>query len=61
MPPIFLTAKEAAQRLTISTKTLATWRFRGLGPNFHKFAGAVRYSIADLDAFIAQANRAAQS
>jgi hypothetical protein len=61
MPNDFITAAQAADRLTISTKTLATWRFKGAGPNFHKFAGAVRYSVADIDTFIAQANRAVQS
>ena len=57
MTHTFLTAKEAAQRLTITTKTLANWRHKGSGPSFHKFSGAVRYSVADIDAFIAQANR----
>lgn len=61
MPHTFITAEEAAQRLAISTKTLATWRFKGSGPNFHKFSGVVRYSVADIDAYIAQANRAVQS
>lgn len=32
----FLTTKELAERWKFSEHTLAVWRFRGKGPNFHK-------------------------
>ncbi len=45
--------KDAAAYLGISPKTLACWRWQGKAPRAHKLGGAVRYALADLDAFIA--------
>jgi predicted site-specific integrase-resolvase len=48
-----LTEREAADQLRIAPKTLTRWRWAGKGPRFHKIGGAVRYSEADVLAFIA--------
>lgn len=48
---IFLTEAQAAERLSLAPNTLAKWRWRGQGPAFRKFGGAVRYALADLDAY----------
>ena len=45
-----LTRKEAAERLKITTRTLASWLKRGLP--YCKLGGAVRIAEADLDAWI---------
>jgi len=48
-----LTPEQAAAKLAINPKTLAQWRYRGEGPTFVKLGKrAVRYDIADLDAWI---------
>lgn len=48
-----LKIKEAAAYLGIAPKTLARWRWQGKAPRAHKLGGAVRFAVADLDAFIA--------
>ncbi|MBN8626158.1 MAG: helix-turn-helix domain-containing protein [Planctomycetes bacterium] len=50
---LLLTAREAAAVLSISERTLWTWRERGLIP-FLRFGAAIRYAVVDLQAFIAQ-------
>jgi hypothetical protein len=50
-----LTPPEAAKTLETSTRTLASWRSRGIGPAFYRIAGKrIRYALDDLDAFIQQ-------
>ncbi len=45
----------AAKILGYSPKTLERWRAEGKGPKFHKLPGGrIRYSKADLDAWMAQ-------
>jgi hypothetical protein len=41
-----------ANRLGVSVETLRTWRKRGVGPRYRKLGRCVRYSLADLDAFV---------
>jgi excisionase family DNA binding protein len=48
----FLTVAEVAERLRIPVATLRDWRVDGKGPAAFKFEGQVRYSAADLDAWI---------
>lgn len=48
----------AALVLNIQPRTLTRWRWGGKGPSYCKIGGAVRYCVADLEAFIA-ANRVA--
>lgn len=52
-----LKEQEAADRLGLSVKTLRQWRWAGKGPRFKKFGSAVRYSEADLAAYIEAAGR----
>ena len=47
----FLTTVEAASFLNLSNRTLEDWRLRGGGPAFRKLGRAVRYAVADLNAF----------
>lgn len=49
----YLTTKEAAQRLKLSTRMLENYRRSGDGPAFMTFGRAVRYDAADIDAFAA--------
>lgn len=50
--PLFNEA-QAANHLGIARKTLGGWRCTGKGPAYLKLESAVRYSVADLDAFSA--------
>ena len=55
--PRMLDTKAAAEYLDLSPNTLNRWRWSGDGPIFIKLGNAVRYRIADLDAFIARGVR----
>ena len=46
---IYLTAREAALHLGLSTRTLDRYRVTGEGPVFLRFGGGVRYLREDLD------------
>ena len=52
-----LTQSEAAQFLRLKPKTLARWRWAGIGPRFLKVGGAVRYELAALEGFIEESRR----
>ena len=52
---------EAAQILSLEVATLRRWRWSGRGPHFIKLGGAVRYDLADLDAFIESSRRESTS
>ena len=54
----FLDTSEAAAFIGLSPCTLEAWRVRGGGPSYHKFGKAIRYSVADLEAFITKSARA---
>ncbi len=45
--------KGAAERIGLAVKTLENMRTRGDGPKFMKLGRAVRYRLADLDAWMA--------
>ncbi len=49
----WLNPEEAAEYLSLSSKTLAVWRCQGKGPRY-KVAGQrlVRYHVNDLDAWV---------
>lgn len=49
---------DAAHFLGLAPKTLSRWRWAKKGPPSRKFHGAVRYALADLEAF-ADASRVA--
>jgi len=57
-----LNEREAAERLGLAVATLRRWRWAGRGPRFLKIgATAVRYSLEELDAFLAAAQRTSTS
>jgi len=45
----------AASYLGVTINTLRAWRNLGRGPRFRKFGRSVRYTMSDLEAFIASA------
>ncbi len=49
--------KDAAAILCVKVPTLRRWRWAGKGPRFLKIGGAVRYDLADLEAFIVASRR----
>ncbi len=48
-PP--LTDEEVSQRLGVSPFTVRSWRTKGIGPRYFKVGRAVRYRLADVDAY----------
>jgi hypothetical protein len=51
---LLLTDKEAAPLLGVAAATLRSWRCRGIGPAYVKFAGlrgGVRYDVRDIAEF----------
>jgi hypothetical protein len=52
-----LTEREAAARLGVSEHTLRAWRVAGRGPAYYRIGAGprprVRYTAADLDAWVA--------
>lgn len=48
---LWLTEKQAAERLNMSVKWLQKERLRGGALPFAKFGSAVRYSMADIEEF----------
>lgn len=56
-PVAFVTTQEAARFLALSPHSLECYRAKGTGPAFYKFGKAVRYAIADLQAWIAAARQ----
>lgn len=49
----FMDEKGLAQLLAVSLAALRRWRYAGVGPKFSKFGTAVRYSMSDVEAWIA--------
>jgi predicted DNA-binding transcriptional regulator AlpA len=49
----YLSEREVSGMTGLSPKTLQRWRLFGTGPVFRKLGGAVRYSEADVVAWIA--------
>lgn len=52
-PVPFVTTETAARYLALSPHSLECYRAKGTGPAFYKFGKAVRYAVADLEAWIA--------
>lgn len=57
----YMTAREAAVILRMSSSTLAKLRVYGGGPNFLKLGGKVIYRQSDLDSWVATRVRASTS
>jgi len=49
---MLLTTEQAAEWLGLKSVTLKAYRTKGGGPAFHKLGRAVRYDIADLQAWV---------
>jgi hypothetical protein len=47
----FLNSQQAADFLDLKPGTLANWRVKGIGPQFFRLGGYVRYDRNDLIAF----------
>jgi len=58
---MLFTPPEAAERLKVSLSFLAKARVRGEGPRYRKLGRAVRYSEADLQAFLLSRARTSTS
>jgi predicted DNA-binding transcriptional regulator AlpA len=56
-----LNERQAAERLSLSHRTLQRWRVSGGGPRFRKLGAAVRYDERDLDAFAEAGSRQSTS
>lgn len=56
-----LTEVETAQLLGVSPRTLQNWRRTGRGPVHVRLSGLVRYTPADVEAFIAASRRGVAS
>ncbi|MCF3947363.1 helix-turn-helix transcriptional regulator [Acidiphilium iwatense] len=54
LPPRFLRTKEAAEFLSLSSRTLEKHRTYGTGPAYRKLGGRVVYAIDDLEAWAAR-------
>lgn len=52
MSEVWVMEAEAAERLSVSPGLLRKWRRKGGGPSYVKFGRAIRYSLADLRAFV---------
>ena len=57
LPDRFVSREVAAEFLSLSCQTLATWASAGIGPKFSKLSGgrsgAVRYRLSELERFAA--------
>jgi DNA-binding transcriptional MerR regulator len=51
---ILLTTEQVAAALQVRPQTVRKWRLIGYGPNFFRVGGRVRYSLADLNDFLAR-------
>lgn len=48
-----VTTPRAAELLGVSPKTVEDWRLKGRGPRFIRLGKAIRYSMKDLEDFVA--------
>ena len=53
-----LTAREVAEQMKVSERTLHSWRKSGYGPPAIKLRAGFRYSRADLDQWLEQQREA---
>ena len=59
--PLVLTTRQAAEYLSLAETTLEKKRVYGGGPLFIRLGRAVRYRLADLDAWLASCIRTSTS
>ena len=46
-----LKPRDLADRWQVPQRTLGQWRYQGSGPAYIKIGGAVRYRVADVEAY----------
>jgi hypothetical protein len=51
MGTVSLTPHETAERLKVTTGTLANWRVRGNGPRYMKYGNKIYYPVSEIDDF----------
>jgi hypothetical protein len=54
MPELILTPAEAAARLNVPEVRLRNWRRFNKGPASFRLGGRIRYTAADLDAWVTE-------
>ena len=52
IPATWLKPDELAAQLRVTVQHLASMRFEGRGPRFHKIGAAVRYRQSDVDLWL---------
>lgn len=50
-----LTARELAERWNMPVQALSQWRWAKKGPRYFKIGGRIRYRLADVETFEAEA------
>jgi predicted DNA-binding transcriptional regulator AlpA len=48
----FLSTEQVADLVQRPARTLTQWRYLGTGPSYFKVGGAVRYDLADVEAWL---------
>ena len=48
----FLTINDLCELLSVTPKTVASWRYRGVGPASYKAGKHVRYKRSDVEAWM---------
>ena len=48
----FLTINDLCELLSVTPKTVASWRYRGVGPSSYKAGKHVRYKRSDVEAWM---------
>jgi len=61
MKQALIDTAQAAAYLSIKPNTLEVWRTHGAGPVYKKLGRLVRYSVDDLDAYLAAQSRSSTS
>ena len=59
--PSLLTAEETAKLLKVHPATLGNWRVSGRGPRFVRIGRRVRYSVIDLESYVADRTKQSTS
>lgn len=55
LPKRYLTPSEVEVVYGVDEKTLADWRYKGIGPDYSKLNRLVRYCVDDLETFFLKA------
>ena len=53
----FVTTEQVAEMLGVAAGTLRYWRHTGVGPQWFKLEGAVRYDLAEVEQYLERNRR----